>query len=222
MSTIAVAVKHMLAAGMDHEAVVSAVAEMETETRQERTPRQERNRRYYEKQASEKRLKASESVLQDAPLDKEKVAPKETKPLKENPPKGGQKKSFATRIPDDFAPDIEWAVAHGLSRQTAQFQAEKFRNYWLGAKQGAKADWPATWRNWVLSHIERSGADAPIQASSESSDEQWSKRLIYARKERVWSTSEWGAPPGAPGCRVPRQLVEPGDGDGWKEWVKAA
>lgn len=220
---IAVAtLKAMAAAGCSTEQIIATIEAEEKAGEEKRAEKREQNRIRQQNHRARNAMSRVTECDDALPLDKEKVAPKETKPLKENPPKGGQKKSFATRIPDDFAPDIEWAVAHGLSRQTAQFQAEKFRNYWLGAKQGAKADWPATWRNWVLSHIERSGADAPIQASSESSDEQWSKRLIYARKERVWSTSEWGAPPGAPGCRVPRQLVEPGDGDGWKEWVKAA
>ena len=30
-------------------------------------------------------------------------------------------------------------------------EAERFRDYWTGkaGKDGRKADWPATWRNWI-------------------------------------------------------------------------
>jgi hypothetical protein len=59
MSTIAAAVKHMLAAGMSAEAIVAAVEEMETGAQLSRTARQERNARYYE--ARKERLKSSEN-----------------------------------------------------------------------------------------------------------------------------------------------------------------
>lgn len=83
MGVIAAAVKHMLAAGMDSAAVVAAIEAMEaTPTR---TLRQERNRRYYEKnKASEKRLNASEQdELDVSDADKRKAPPD---PPKENTP----------------------------------------------------------------------------------------------------------------------------------------
>lgn len=94
---IAIAVKHMLAAGMAHDAIVAAVAEMETQYVREDdqpklTPRQERNRRYYEK-----RLKASEKVLNEDASDDLSLETKGfPKPLLKtqilstpSPPKGG-------------------------------------------------------------------------------------------------------------------------------------
>lgn len=45
----------------------------------------------------------------------------------------------------------------------------------------------------------------------------WRRRLIYARDQRVWSTAKLGPMPGQPGCRVPSDLLLPGDGDGWVE-----
>ena len=66
MGVIATAVKHMLQAGLDEDAIVAAVAEMEANNAPGRSARQERNRRYYEKKASEKRLKASEQDVSDA------------------------------------------------------------------------------------------------------------------------------------------------------------
>jgi hypothetical protein len=45
----------------------------------------------------------------------------------------------------------------------------------------------------------------------------WRRRLIYARDQHVWSTAKLGPMPGRPGCRVPPELLLPGDGDGWQE-----
>ena len=54
------------------------------------------------------------------------------------------------RIPDDFSPDIEAAVAEGLSRPDAERHARSFCDYWRArpGKEGLKLDWQATWRVW--------------------------------------------------------------------------
>jgi hypothetical protein len=65
-----------------------------------------------------------------------------------------------SRLPADWTPsaaDIAFALDRGMRRDRVDAEAEKFRNYWL-AKSGAgavKRDWPATWRNWTLSALER-------------------------------------------------------------------
>lgn len=60
-----------------------------------------------------------------------------------------------TRIPDDFSPDIEAAVAEGVQRQDAERQAANFCDYWRAkpGKEGLKLDWPATWRVWYRRNI---------------------------------------------------------------------
>lgn len=65
MGVIATALRHMFKAGVKPEDILAAVEEMEAETAPKRTARQDRNRRYYEKKASEKRLKASEPSYSD-------------------------------------------------------------------------------------------------------------------------------------------------------------
>ncbi|WP_375450618.1 DUF1376 domain-containing protein [uncultured Devosia sp.] len=45
---------------------------------------------------------------------------------------------------------------------------------------------------------------------------QWQKRLGHARARREWFPAKWGPAPGADGCRVPGDLLKPGDGEGWQ------
>lgn len=132
-------------------------------------------------------------------------------------------KKKGCRIPDDFMPDIAWAKAQGLPEQSALLEAEKFRNFWQ-AKSGAgatKLDWPATWRSWVLNSLERRGIERTAKPQKPDS-ELWQTRLASARKLQSWPTDEFGPKPGQDGCRVPKQLIQPGDGEGWGEWKRSA
>ena len=70
------------------------------------------------------------------------------------PPPQRSPASHGSRIPDDF-PDVE-ALAFCRSERPdldPQRVRDKFRDYWLGVPgaKGRKADWPATWRNFVRS-----------------------------------------------------------------------
>lgn len=65
-----------------------------------------------------------------------------------------------TRIPEDFTPTptmIKWArekTPHVDGRR----ETEKFINHWTAkaGREAVKVDWPATWRNWMLTAEERS------------------------------------------------------------------
>jgi hypothetical protein len=61
------------------------------------------------------------------------------------------------RIPADFEPDTEWAMAQGLSPSEASHEAAQFIDYWRSkpGKDGLKLDWPGTWRMWVRNSIKR-------------------------------------------------------------------
>lgn len=78
-------------------------------------------------------------------MERARAAPKK-------PPRG-------TRIPDGFPgeADVAWCRAERPSLDPEGL-AEKFRDYWLGVpgQRGSKADWPATWRNFVRSEWSRS------------------------------------------------------------------
>ncbi|WP_375637867.1 MULTISPECIES: hypothetical protein [unclassified Bartonella] len=60
------------------------------------------------------------------------------------------------RLPTDFEPDYDFAIAKGLPPERVKVEIAKFRDYWR-SKAGAnatKTDWQATWRNWVRKAIE--------------------------------------------------------------------
>lgn len=68
------------------------------------------------------------------------------------------------RIPDDFpdAEAIDWCRTERPDLDPAQLAA-KFRDYWLGVpgQRGRKANWPATWRNFVRSERVRAPPNGP-------------------------------------------------------------
>jgi biotin operon repressor len=90
-----------------------------------------------------------------------------------SPPAGAEdqapkRTTKGTRIPDEWEPseaDKQYARDKGLSWQEITFQAEKFVNFWQSkpGAQGVKVKWDATWRNWILSYIERNGASGAKQ-----------------------------------------------------------
>jgi len=61
-----------------------------------------------------------------------------------------------TRIPDDFQPDLTFAVQH-ISDIDAVAEAEKFRDYWKArpGREALKLDWAATWRTWIRNARQR-------------------------------------------------------------------
>lgn len=69
--------------------------------------------------------------------------------------KGEEKRESAraTRLPQDWQPspdELAWARNARPDVDPAA-EAAKFRDYWhaKGGKDAAKADWSATWRNWI-------------------------------------------------------------------------
>ena len=84
----------------------------------------------------------------------------------------GKKSSAAkgSRLPADWQlPKAwgEWALQEAPTWAPEQVRkvAERFREYWIAkpGREGFKADWLATWRNWVRREAERTSA-APVRA----------------------------------------------------------
>ncbi|WP_175869454.1 YdaU family protein [Bartonella gabonensis] len=55
------------------------------------------------------------------------------------------------RLPADFEPDYDFALAEGLPPERVKIEIAKFKDYWKAkaGKDACKRDWHATWRNWV-------------------------------------------------------------------------
>lgn len=76
-----------------------------------------------------------------------------------------------TRLPPDWEPsaeDLAFARREKPELDLAA-EAEKFRDYWHGAAgaKGRKADWPATWRNWIRrAEAPRPGAGGAVPGST--------------------------------------------------------
>lgn len=92
--------------------------------------------------------------------------------------------SRGTRLQKDWQLPDDWraeAIRLGADQVTAYTEAEKFRDYWVGVSgaKGLKADWQATWRNWIRralenqsrgqSHAERKHALAEHRAARDFS-----------------------------------------------------
>lgn len=94
----------------------------------------------------------------------------------------GAKEPRGTRIPEDWAPDFEAALAVGLGGDDARREADKFRDYWRavpGAK-GRKTDWPATWRNWCRTAADNLARKAPHERPHPDA-KQAARQANYAR-----------------------------------------
>lgn len=158
MSTpIATMVERMLGAGVPHDIIVLAVrtaelsgcpqsgnsVEIHTDSTAERRRAYDRERYHIRRNSTEKPPKTTENPKTPLTIDS----------IKENKKKG-------ERIPPEWKPsedDLSFATSKGMGAIRIDGEAEKFRNYWT-AKTGnaaTKLDWPATWRNWVLSSLER-------------------------------------------------------------------
>lgn len=75
-------------------------------------------------------------------------------PLSEAEAKAEERKNArkprGTRLPDDFSPDFDYAV-RAIPDINAEAEFARFCDYWRSKSgaSGAKADWQATWRNWI-------------------------------------------------------------------------
>lgn len=93
---------------------------------------------------------------------------------------GGQAKTKPTpaepqgsRLPADWRCPPEWlAWARGQGHPQPEAEADKFRDYWhaQAAAKGRKADWLATWRNWIRRSLEDLTRRGPHHARSTRPD----------------------------------------------------
>jgi uncharacterized protein YdaU (DUF1376 family) len=92
----------------------------------------------------------------------EKPLPSHTEPEPDTKkePKGSLQKKRGTRLPDNWFLPLDWgqwAVDEGYTRDQIKDEADRFKDYWIGApgQKGVKLDWFATWRNWIRNSKQR-------------------------------------------------------------------
>jgi len=103
--------------------------------------------------AEARRIKASERTLNDRSTNH--------KPITNNQSKPKEPCATASRLPADWYPsDDDFSFCRKERPDlTPSDVASRFRDYWIaqpGAK-GRKADWHATWRNWVRNEKRANG-----------------------------------------------------------------
>lgn len=93
-------------------------------------------------------------------------------------PTSSRRSPRGSRLPEDWQPSRTLVDQMRTECPGIDLQAEhlKFRDYWLGkaGKDGTKADWQATWRNWMRNARDRGGAVIPLQVANGTSP--WDRR----------------------------------------------
>lgn len=114
----------------------------------------ERQRKYRERlNERDRRVTSDASVTQSVTSDAEAEAEAKAEKKQDQELVPHSAKSRAARLPKDWQPTDEllrWAE-DARPDVDAKTEAEKFRDYWhaKAGRDACKADWPATWRNWI-------------------------------------------------------------------------
>ena len=97
------------------------------------------------------------------------------------------KKAIGSRLSDDWFLPMdwgEWAKGEGLSKDQIRTQADTFKDYWIappGAK-GRKADWLATWRNWIRKSKERGNGNGYSKANGAAVSDAAARQIANAAR----------------------------------------
>jgi uncharacterized protein YdaU (DUF1376 family) len=85
----------------------------------------------------------------------------------------------------------DWALDAGASMEMVRLESDVFKDHWLGksGKDGTKADWLATWRNWIRRAIERNGGTTNGSNSRNSTER--SERILGAAAAGT-TAKDWG------------------------------
>ncbi|GLK69198.1 hypothetical protein [Hansschlegelia plantiphila] len=170
--------------------------------------------------------KQSENSASDKGSDKSPLKPQEPEArdqkkeilpsVEQRNPKAGR----GCRLPDGWKPSdpgLQFARGLGASDREIERELSTMTDWALQASgdKGVKRDWEAFWRNWIRKAAEAgrfTGTAAPqLRAIAAAvpgpvSNEQWLKRLQWAREREDWR-AEWGPMPGQPGSLVPDNLM---------------
>lgn len=94
----------------------------------------------------------------------------------------------ATPIPENFVPDVLWAIEKTKwTSEKADSEAQRFKDSAV-AHSRRYADWPAAWRNWVTSPFQSKGSNNGLQTNQRNGFQQAVPR--YGSKE--WRQEQLG------------------------------
>jgi len=148
--------RRLTAAGLSNEQI-AVVMEIMAAGDEDRKAKQ--RARWAKHQINKKNTNVSQREQTLANVPHASVTRVEVKPLpqieEQKESKGKSAASRATRLPADWTLPQPWredAIALGLPEPLIDFEAAKMRDWSLSAKNGAKLDWHATWRNWCRDH----------------------------------------------------------------------
>ena len=80
------------------------------------------------------------------------IADATDKPIRKGVPSKAYRLAADWSLPDEMR---YYAGELGLSGAEISQEAEKMRNWSISSPKGAKMDWFATWKNWILAYMER-------------------------------------------------------------------
>ena len=114
------------------------------------------------KKASRTASEAGMSLTDPGPTQVDSGSTKASRPDPSRPKEPTSKR--ATRIPDDWQPDDEPSLTSEADSAGIDLTRElaRFRDYWQAqsGQRGRKADWQATWRNWLRKAVDDRGGPA--------------------------------------------------------------
>lgn len=151
MSAIA---RELVAAGVEGSDLIAALERLESEVIAARDPAADRRRAA---DRERKRLIRADAAAMSAESAEsaDTVSPKEIPrtPLEITPSTSlrsdTKNTGRASRIPEDFVPEMDAAYEAGLSEAETLIEVANFLDYWRAkATNATKRDWPATWRVW--------------------------------------------------------------------------
>lgn len=155
------------------------------------------NARIAQEREAKKRVEKARSVNAASTVEHESPPNQEPLTINQEPltntkdivsPKAQHSKS-GTRLSVDWTIPEAWfddAMEIGLDTQSISQEAIVFRDYWVGVAgaKGRKADWRATWRNW----IRRKLGDKPKQGFlSKHTDKSWREGFAETHTDKSWA-----------------------------------
>lgn len=155
---IATALKHMLAAGLPHDQIVAAVAEMEAarplDPQAERRRARDRERKRLRKSAEGAEILPPLSPTPPNPTNLDPPSPPKGGSSPRGDARSGRRPRAKTRVPEDWSPraeDLAMAAEEGLTPGEIERELARMRDWQF---RYGRVDWDAAFRTWIRKAID--------------------------------------------------------------------